>query len=58
MVYVERRGQMNHFNEIIILLIVRIMHGRKQFCYNNLDKLIIMSFKRSFLLMHFSLWLF
>lgn len=30
MVCVGRRGQINHFNEIIMPLIVRIIHGIKQ----------------------------
>lgn len=48
MACVGTQGQINHFNEIIILLIVRIMHGRKQFSYNNLEKL-VMSFKGEYI---------
>lgn len=46
MVCVGRQGHINHFNEIIILLIVEIMHGRRQFSSNNLEKL-VMSLKKS-----------
>lgn len=45
---VGRRWQINHFNEIIILLIVRIMHGTKQFSYNNLEKF-VMSFEEEYI---------
>lgn len=48
MVCVGRQGQINHFNEIIILLIVQIMHGRKQIGFNNLEKL-VMSFKGEYI---------
>ena len=54
MVCVGRRGQINHFNEIIILLIVQIMHGRKQFSFNNLEKISYVIKKSVYLMQFFS----